>query len=50
MACAPKAAEIHKKSTEDKGIAQRQNKGAYREYASPRGIASVEEVLDDGNE
>jgi hypothetical protein len=51
MACAPKAAEIHKKSSEDKGIAQRHR---LKEYIGNIllhvAIASVEEVLDDGDE
>lgn len=51
MACAPKAAEICKKSTEDKGIAQRHRiKEHVGNVLSHVAIASVEEVLDDGDE
>jgi hypothetical protein len=51
MACAPKAAEIHKKSSEDKGIAQRHTIKEYVGNILPHvAIASVGEVLDDGDE
>jgi hypothetical protein len=50
MACAPKEAEIHKKSSEDKGVAQRHRIKEYVGNILPHvAVASMEEVLDDGD-